>query len=197
MIDMIDYYAVNQWERQNRGDNHAEVERMKRALAAMIENALTDCQRQYLMSYYYEKNTMTEIAKRYGVDKSTVSRVIIRGTARIKRYVPIIVGDTTSESMTVTEECGTQRRYDHWIDSVFENPKEWAVVERGMALLTEKQRHYLTLYYEDGLSMTEIAVHCGIDKSTVSRGITRAVKALKKSVLFSGVGPGGTSYDEC
>jgi RNA polymerase sigma factor (sigma-70 family) len=45
-------------------------------------------------------------------------------------------------------------------------------------LLTDRQREIMTLYYEDNLSLTEIAEMLGITKQGVSDNIKRAEKAL-------------------
>lgn len=47
--------------------------------------------------------------------------------------------------------------------------------------LTEKQKEYVSLWM-DGMSMKEVAEYCGVDKSTVSRTITRAKRKLKKTL---------------
>ena len=42
-------------------------------------------QREYLLLYYGERLNMKQIGDRLGVDKSTVSRTIKRGEARLRR----------------------------------------------------------------------------------------------------------------
>lgn len=44
--------------------------------------------------------------------------------------------------------------------------------------LTKKQKCYIILYYRDGLSVTQIADRFGVNKSTVSRTITRGRKRI-------------------
>lgn len=48
----------------------------------LFEN-LTEKQKCYIMLYYRDNLSMEEIAKRFGVTKSTVSRTISRGRSRI------------------------------------------------------------------------------------------------------------------
>ena len=45
-------------------------------------------------------------------------------------------------------------------------------------LLTERQREIMVLYYEDNLSLTEIAEELGISKQGVSDSIKRSEKIL-------------------
>ncbi|WP_295156861.1 RNA polymerase sigma factor [uncultured Ruminococcus sp.] len=59
--------------------------------------------------------------------------------------------------------------------------------------LTKKQKCYIILYYKEGLTVNAIAERCGVDRSTVSRTITRGRQRLtgtlgKEAIrrLFSG-----------
>ncbi|MBP3284948.1 MAG: helix-turn-helix domain-containing protein [Clostridia bacterium] len=45
-------------------------------------------------------------------------------------------------------------------------------------MLTERQREIMVLYYEDNLSLTEIAEELGISKQGVSDSIKRSEKVL-------------------
>ena len=67
------------------GDNTREVDRLKRNLFRAMREEITPRQRQLLLLYYNEGLTMQEIADRLIVDKSTVSRTIKRGEARLQR----------------------------------------------------------------------------------------------------------------
>lgn len=52
------------------------------------------------------------------------------------------------------------------------------------AELTERQRQCLSLYYFNGLTMPEIASELGINKSSVSRAITRAKTRIERSMKY-------------
>ena len=67
------------------GDNTREVDRLKRNLFRAMREEITPRQRQLLLLYYNEGLTMQEIADRFMIDKSTVSRTIKRGEARLQR----------------------------------------------------------------------------------------------------------------
>ncbi|MEG0615175.1 MAG: sigma-70 family RNA polymerase sigma factor [Oscillospiraceae bacterium] len=62
----------------------------KKALSDIISEQLSEKQRQYLVLYYYEQHTMTDISEICGVNVSTVSRTISRAKKnivdRIKYY---------------------------------------------------------------------------------------------------------------
>lgn len=65
--------------------NAEELYRSKVALWRALHEDVTQRQRQYLLLYYGEGLNMSEIGDRLGVDKSTVSRTIKRGEARLRR----------------------------------------------------------------------------------------------------------------
>ncbi len=53
------------------------------------------------------------------------------------------------------------------------------------AELTPRQEELLHLYYDQGLSMSQIAKQLYIDKSTVSRTLARGRKKLKRYLKYS------------
>ncbi len=65
--------------------NSAELEELKTALWRALHEDVTEKQRKYLLLYYAEGKNMLEIGEEMGVDKSTVSRTIKRGEARLRR----------------------------------------------------------------------------------------------------------------
>ena len=58
-----------------------------RRLKKVIENELTDKQREVLIAYYFQNQTMAEIAQERGVCRSTVCRTLHRAEARVRRCV--------------------------------------------------------------------------------------------------------------
>ena len=50
--------------------------------------------------------------------------------------------------------------------------------------LTPIQLLYVRLYYVEGMSMRQIAKECGVNPSTVSRGIKRGLTALKEKAFI-------------
>ena len=53
----------------------------------VIREELTELQRQTLMAYYFQEQTIPEIAAERGVHKSTVSRTLRRAEDRLRRYL--------------------------------------------------------------------------------------------------------------
>lgn len=62
-----------------------EVQRKR--LYRVIQEELTDKQRQVLLAYYFENMTIIQIAAAQGVHKSTVWRTLRRAEERLKRYL--------------------------------------------------------------------------------------------------------------
>ena len=73
------------YSRQMAADNSQEISRLKRNLIRCLREDVTSKQRQVLLLYYAEGKNMREIGESLGVDKSTVSRTIKRGEARLRR----------------------------------------------------------------------------------------------------------------
>ena len=48
---------------------------------------LTPLQREALVAYYFQEQTVTQIAKERGVNKSTVSRTLRRAEEKLRRYL--------------------------------------------------------------------------------------------------------------
>jgi RNA polymerase sigma factor (sigma-70 family) len=61
--------------------------RLFRVMRQILLKDLTPRQRQMMEMHYFQNLTMTEIALRLGVNKSTVSRCISRGRSRMELYM--------------------------------------------------------------------------------------------------------------
>ncbi len=53
----------------------------------VIQEELTPLQRQTLLAYYFQEQTVTEIAEARGVNKSTVCRTLRRAEEKLRRYL--------------------------------------------------------------------------------------------------------------
>ena len=73
------------YSRVRAEDNSQQMARLKRNLARALREDVTARQRQFLLLYYGERLNMRQIGEKLGVDKSTVSRTIKRGEARLRR----------------------------------------------------------------------------------------------------------------
>ena len=52
-----------------------------------LGNELTPRQRQMVTMYYFQRKNIPVIAEELGINRSTVSRTLKRGRARIQRYL--------------------------------------------------------------------------------------------------------------
>mgnify|MGYP000118526589 FL=1 len=76
------YGDMAAWLRANAQDNDGELLRLKRNLRLARQEALTARQRQLLRMNFEQNKTVTEIAQELGVNKSTVSRTLLRAKRR-------------------------------------------------------------------------------------------------------------------
>ena len=53
----------------------------------VLEEELTELQRQTLMEYYFQEKNIPQIAAERGVNKSTVSRTLRRAENKLRRYL--------------------------------------------------------------------------------------------------------------
>ena len=73
------------YSRAMAGDNSRQMAQLKHNLLRALREDVTPRQREFLLLYYGERLNMRQIGERLGVDKSTVSRTIKRGEARLRR----------------------------------------------------------------------------------------------------------------
>jgi len=78
---------LEMWNRANSGDNEREIRRLKKRLRQAMDAELTPRQKKIMHLHYHEGLTVTQIAQQEGMLKSSVSRLLQRGTARLKRYL--------------------------------------------------------------------------------------------------------------
>ena len=53
----------------------------------VIKEELTELQRQTLTAYYFHRQTIPQIARERGVNKSTLSRTLRRAEEKLRRYL--------------------------------------------------------------------------------------------------------------
>lgn len=62
-------------------------ELLQKRLSRVIEEELTPLQRETLIAFYFQEQTLTQIAADRGVNKSTVCRTLKRAEAKLRRYL--------------------------------------------------------------------------------------------------------------
>lgn len=78
--------SLQRYREENGETNQEVLLRLKRKLPLALSK-LTEVQRTYLLERYSEGLTVTEIAARHGVHKSTASRHISRAKANLRDYL--------------------------------------------------------------------------------------------------------------
>lgn len=53
----------------------------------VIQEELTELQRHTLIAYYFQEQTLAQIAEERGVNKSTVCRTLKRAEEKLRRYL--------------------------------------------------------------------------------------------------------------
>ena len=66
-----------------RMSREVAMERIRR----VIQEELTDLQREVLVAYYFQEVNIPQIARERGVNKSTVSRTLHRAEEKLRRYL--------------------------------------------------------------------------------------------------------------
>lgn len=62
-------------------------DKIEQTVIRVIQEELTPRQQEVVTMYYFEKYNMVEISKMLGINKSSVSRIISRAKARIKKFL--------------------------------------------------------------------------------------------------------------
>ena len=75
------------WLQNNACDNSELLTRLHRNLRLAREQELTPRQREVLALYYDRGLKMSQIARKLGINRSTVSRTIGRAKQRLYRYL--------------------------------------------------------------------------------------------------------------
>lgn len=77
------YGDMAAWLRATAEDNESDLRRLKRNLRVARKEELTERQRLMLRMNFEQGKSVTEIAQELGVNKSTVSRTIVRAKVRL------------------------------------------------------------------------------------------------------------------
>lgn len=86
--------CIELFKDESSGDNSLQTAALKRVLHNVIDNELTERQKEIVMLYYFNNKNILEISRELGLNKSTVSRHLQRARDKIERvlrygYFPI------------------------------------------------------------------------------------------------------------
>lgn len=147
--------------------NLGEIRQMRDQLAPLLER-LTEKQRSYLLAYYGGMS-MHDIAQKFGIDTSTVSRTIARANRKLKDGAAVM-----SDAFAAPPEA-------HWHSSAALHVDFRAMIAR--LPMSAVRRGSLELAAA-GLSRHEIAAYYGVDASTVTHNLARGFRQLWEALPF-------------
>lgn len=149
------------WLGRDGGDNRADLTAMARAVADC--DLYLDRRQQEIFDRWRGGESVTQIAARLGVDKSTVSRRLAAAKAAIRQGLELAGTGGETLRLSMSDPAGAS-----------------AV----LACVTAKQAVYLYLYYGEGLSLRETAALTGVDHAAVSRGVRRGLEAVSRATGY-------------
>lgn len=150
------------WLGRDGEDNRAARREMRRAVAD-CDLYLTRRQ-QEVFDRWRGGETVTELAARLGVNKSTVSRTLAAARASIRRGLELDRRES-GEALRLSMSDGSG-------------------ASAVLACVTAKQAVYLYLYYGEGLSLREAAALTGVDHTVVMRGLRRGLEAVSRATGY-------------
>ena len=121
--------------------------------------ALTERQRKVL-ELNRDGASVTEIAERHGIGKSTVSRTLSRAKKAVREEVELTMAQAALSGQTELDLADRE------------------TASLLLSAITPRQAAYLYLYYGEWLSLREVASLIGVDKATVLRTIRRALRNI-------------------
>lgn len=159
------------WQQVEAGDfvtTGITVEQLQSWLAEGAQ-LLSRRQRLYIDAYYNRGLSLKLIAQEYGVDRTTVSRVIRKGIAKMRRRV---------EEKKLISSCADGKGGFDWIKFISQT-----------SVLSDRQRQLmLRIISQKSKTYAELACGLGLNRTTVSRTIARAWRAVQ-NLGIPGVDP--------
>lgn len=86
----LQHAAFDLWLAGEGEDNRADIEALKRILPIVLDEVCTVAQKRYIEAYFVDGYSVPQIAKRYQVNVSTVSRTINRGLDTAYGYLRFV-----------------------------------------------------------------------------------------------------------
>lgn len=88
-LKAIDKFCSSVSEAENTNENNIQL--IRRALPRVIEERLSDRQKDCIRLYYFENLNMNQTAAALGIERSTVSRTLKRARSKIKLSLEYII----------------------------------------------------------------------------------------------------------
>ncbi len=94
--DLEKYLGTESYE---ISDNSRQMRRMSSAVRLAINCELTNRQQTCITLYYFERESIPVIARKLGINKSTVSRHLTKGRNTIKKVVSYACAESLSSAL--------------------------------------------------------------------------------------------------
>lgn len=154
-----DRKQFQEWDRENNSfdDEIAEGRAELKNLLANSRDLMTPRQWEIFEVWSQTGMSMDDIARRFDINTSTVSRTLRRAKAAIQ------------------EEAERKNNGRKYLSSVRLDMSDPNVSKIILACMTETQAVYVYLYYGEWMTLREISALTGTDKSSIMRTIYRAL----------------------
>ena len=86
----LQHLSFDLWLRSEGDDNLIDLEKAKRYIPIVLDECVSVTQKKYIMAYFFEHLTVAEIAQKYQVNPSTVSRTMHRGLSNAHKYLRFV-----------------------------------------------------------------------------------------------------------
>jgi RNA polymerase sigma factor for flagellar operon FliA len=122
--------------------------------------------------------SLADLAKRVGADVSRLERTILR-ISTIESTSPMANLETVDSSTLPAVLVPSEPMSPH---RLFEQAETRERVRQALALLPERERRIITLYYFEEATMKQIGAAIGVNESRVSQLHARAILRLKQAL---------------
>lgn len=86
----LQHAAFDLWLESEGEDNRVDLDRLRKVLPIILDECVTVTQKTYMMHYFADSMSVTDIAEKYGVAISSVSRSIHRGLDNAYKYLRFV-----------------------------------------------------------------------------------------------------------
>ena len=159
----MDYAQYQDWLVADRDDEMHEAHQMYIDAVKNSAAVLTGRQNE-LFNLWQEGVSVTELAERFAVDKSTISRTLTRAKARMKREAERLAKQLRLESLTVFDLSDRD------------------VAKVILSCLTSHQAVCIYLYYGEWLNLRDCGELLGIDHTAVLRTVQRGLSEIQTTL---------------
>ena len=159
----MDYAQYKDWLAADRDDDMHEAHQQYIDVVKRSADVLTARQKE-IFDLWQDGMNVTQLAEHFGVDKSTVSRTLSRGKARMREEAEHLAKSLRLEGMKVFD---------------LSDPEVARVI---LSCLTSHQAVCIYLYYGEWLNLRDCGELLGVDHTAVLRTVQRGLCAIQSTL---------------